>query len=209
MATPDDVLKHEKPTACACQARGGGGGARAGNRRARLTAQTHPRAAYLCEMTDNSFGVEFLEFEIKDYDTARSFFHVHKPADEPPIDFAAIPKEHEDAYRTINYVFPTDFLRCKTVRTALVFRVGQEEVKDFRMIERHYFKNKLIRSYDFTFGFCIPNSTNSWEAIYPVPERTPEEIAEFQASPNGHRSDSFYFVGDKLIMHNKAMYNYN
>ena len=79
-----------------------------------------------------------------------------------------------------------------------------------RKKQREFYQNaKLIRSYDFTFGFCIPNSTNSWEAIYPVPERTPEEIAEFQASPNGHRSDSFYFVGDKLIMHNKAMYNYN
>ncbi len=37
------------------------------------------------------------------------------------------------------------------------------------MIERHFFKNKLVRTYDFEFGFCIPNSTNSWEAIYDVP----------------------------------------
>ena len=108
----------------------------------------------------------------QDYDTQRNFFHVNKPADEPPIDYAAIPPEHEDAYRTINYQFPTDFLRCKTMRTALVFRVGTQEVNNFRMIERHYFKNKLIRSYDFEFGFCIPNSTNSWEAIYPIPERS-------------------------------------
>ena len=43
------------------------------------------------------------------------------------------------------------------------------------MIERHYFKDKLIRSYDFAFGFCIPGSTNSWEAIYPMPELTEDE----------------------------------
>ncbi|XRA96961.1 protein unc-119 [Pycnococcus provasolii] len=172
--TPDDVLKHEQPT-----------------------------KSYLCKLTDNEYGVEFLEFKV-----LRNFFHVNKPADEPPMDYAAIPPEHEDAYRTINYQFPTDFLKCKTMRTALVFRVGTQEVNNFRMIERHYFKNKLIRSYDFEFGFCIPNSTNSWEAIYPIPERSAEEIAEFKNSPDGHRSDSFYFVGDKLIMHNKAMYNY-
>ena len=37
------------------------------------------------------------------------------------------------------------------------------QVDNFRMIERHYFRDILIRSYDFSFGFCIPNSTNTWE----------------------------------------------
>ena len=54
--------------------------------------------------------------------------------------------------------------------------------------------NKLIRSYDFEFGFCIPNSTNRWEAIYPIPERSAEEIAEFKNSPDGHRSDFITFT---------------
>ena len=51
----------------------------------------------------------------------------------------------------------------------LVFSVGPQEVRDFRMIERHYFGNQLIKSYDFTFGFCIPGSTNTWEAVYAMP----------------------------------------
>lgn len=115
------------------------------------------------------------------------------------------------------------------------------------MIERHYFKDKLIRSYDFAFGFCIPGSTNSWEAIYPMPELTEDERkytlggggdggaladlpmcraalrrracgcgcrcgcgAEIDIINNPYctRSDSFYFVDDKLIMHNKAEYAY-
>ena len=33
--------------------------------------------------------------------------------------------------------------------------------------------------YDFTFGFCIPNSTNSWEAIYDVPGYTKQQIEEY------------------------------
>ena len=37
------------------------------------------------------------------------------------------------------------------------------------MIERHYFRDTLIKSYDFTFGFCIPGSTNTWEAVYALP----------------------------------------
>jgi hypothetical protein len=39
-------------------------------------------------------------------------------------------------------------------------------------------QDKLIRSYDFTFGFCIPNSVNSWEAIYPMPDYTEQQIAD-------------------------------
>ena len=26
-----------------------------------------------------------------------------------------------------------------------------------------------VRSYDFKFGFCIPGSTNTWDAVYSVP----------------------------------------
>ena len=43
------------------------------------------------------------------------------------------------------------------------------------MVERHYFKNKLLKSFDFDFGFCMPFSRNSCEHIYEMPELTPEE----------------------------------
>ena len=36
---------------------------------------------------------------------------------------------------------------------------------------------QLIKSYDFNFGFCIPNSQNSWEAIYDVPP-LPDDLSE-------------------------------
>ena len=38
------------------------------------------------------------------------------------------------------------------------------------MIERHYFNEKLIKSFEFKFDFCIPNSVNTWESIYAMPE---------------------------------------
>ena len=47
--------------------------------------------------------------------------------------------------------------------TALTFTVGEQPVKDFRMIERHFFKDKLVKSYDFASPFCMPNTTNTWE----------------------------------------------
>lgn len=38
------------------------------------------------------------------------------------------------------------------------------------MIERHYFRDHLLKSFDFDFGFCIPNSRNTCEHIYEIPQ---------------------------------------
>jgi hypothetical protein len=48
----------------------------------------------------------------------------------------------------------------KVIGTTLKFKNGPQPVKNFKMIERHYFKNKLIKSYEFVAPFCMPNSTN-------------------------------------------------
>ena len=89
-----------------------------------------------------------------------------------------------------------------------MFSVGQQEIQSLRMIERHYFGDQLIRSYDFTFGYCIPGSTNEWEAVYAVPGLDDQLIDDMISNPFETKSDSFYFVDDKLIMHNKAAYQY-
>lgn len=49
------------------------------------------------------------------------------------------------------------------------FTVGSKPVNKFRMIERHYFRNKLLKTFDFEFGFCIPHSKNTCEHIYKFP----------------------------------------
>mmetsp|Transcript_19819 Transcript_19819/g.25167 ORF Transcript_19819/g.25167 Transcript_19819/m.25167 type:complete len:122 (-) Transcript_19819:605-970(-) len=76
------------------------------------------------------------------------------------------------------------------------------------MIERHYFRSKLIKSYDFSFDFCIPGSTNTWDAVYDVPPLDDDLIDEMIKHPHETTSDSFYFVDGALIMHNKASYQY-
>jgi len=91
---------------------------------------------------------------------------------------------------------------------SLTFRVGNEPLNNFRMIERHYFRNQLIRSYDFSFGFCIGGSMNTWEAIYDMPPISASTIEDMVAHPYDTTSDSFYFVGNEMIMHNKASYRY-
>ncbi len=65
------------------------------------------------------------------------------------------------------------------------FTVGDKPVKHFRMIERHYFKNRLLKLFDFDFGFCMPNTKNTCEHIYEMPELNEDE---------GNKSDDLYRV---------------
>lgn len=59
------------------------------------------------------------------------------------------------------------FIRCFHFRVE--FTVGEKAVNNFRMIERHYFRDRLLKYFDFEFGFCIPNSKNTCEHIYEFP----------------------------------------
>jgi hypothetical protein len=54
------------------------------------------------------------------------------------------------------------------------FRIGDKAINNFRMIERHFFRDKLLKTFDFNFGFCIPNSKNTCEHIYEFPTLSQE-----------------------------------
>jgi len=166
-----------------------------------------PTKGFLCPLSANKFGIEFLSFKIKDYDTKRTIFDVSRD-NAASVATASLANLSEDSYRKIKYNFSEDVLRTPTISTTLTFSVGDYEVEDFRMIERHYFRDQLVKSYDFTFGFCIPCSTNTWEAVYAVPLLDEALIEEMVEHPYETRSDSFYFVNGELVMHNKAEYNY-
>jgi len=43
------------------------------------------------------------------------------------------------------------------------------------MIERHYFRDRLLKSFDFEFGFIMPASNNSMEHIYEFPALAEED----------------------------------
>ena len=118
--------------------------------------------------------------------------------------------------------------RLADVVDDIEFVVGDKPVPNFSMIERHFFKDAMIKSFDFTFGFCLPNSRNTIEHIYEMPQLSESQskplpklpyqcrsiylltqVDEMIAMPYSTKSDTFYFVDNKLIMHNKADYSYN
>ena len=54
------------------------------------------------------------------------------------------PDFDENEYRTIKYNLGPDFFELSSIGTQLTFKVGEQPVKNLKMIERHYFKEQLI-----------------------------------------------------------------
>lgn len=54
-------------------------------------------------------------------------------------------------------------------------------MSNFRMIERHYFRDRLLKNFDFDFGFCIPSSRNTCEHIYEFPQLS-EDLSKYLLS---------------------------
>uniref|UniRef100_A0AAQ4QKN4 Protein unc-119 homolog A n=1 Tax=Gasterosteus aculeatus aculeatus TaxID=481459 RepID=A0AAQ4QKN4_GASAC len=136
-------------------------------------------------------------------ETATVLFEITKPpaAEKRDVD--------PNAGRFVRYQFTPAFLRLRQVGATVEFTVGDKPIENFRMIERHYFREKLLKSFDFEFGFCMPSSKNTCEHIYEFPPLSEDIIREMVLHPYETQSDSFYFVDNKLVMHNKADYSYN
>lgn len=159
---------------------------------------------FLCPLTANEYGIEFLYFRVRDMDSGMVLFEVKRDPEEE----VAVSDGPDEQIRLIRYHFGPDFLKLRALGSTLQFKVGPREIRDFRMIERHYFRNHLLKSFDFNLEFCIPNSVNTWEIIYELPPLDPALEQEMIANPWETKSDSFYFVAGQLVMHNKAEYNY-
>lgn len=163
-----------------------------------VVAFTAPTSEFLCPIEANVFDIQFGNFKIRDAESGVVLLDIER-------DYQSFTEES----RFIQYSFPPEFLSIRTVGMTLSFSVGARPVHNLRMVERHYFRERLLQSYDFSVPFCIPNSKNTWEAIYSLPELSPDEIQEIVENPFLTKSDSFFFVEDALIMHTRAEYDYS
>ncbi|XP_059370262.1 protein unc-119 homolog A [Carassius carassius] len=162
---------------------------------------------YLCGPEQNIHKIDFTRFKIRDMETGTVLFEITKPptteSGEGRTDF------DQNAGRFVRYQFTPAFLRLRQVGATVEFTVGDVPINNFRMIERHYFRGQLLKSFDFEFGFCIPSSKNTCEHIYEFPPLSEDIMREMVLHPYETQSDSFYFVDNKLVMHSKADYSYN
>ena len=97
-----------------------------------LTTPTLHTAGFLCPLAANTFGFEFLNFTISDYDTKKIIFEVGRDNPTPldvAVDFSSV---GEDMYRKIKYTFSEDVLRLPKIQTSLIFSVGPREAPKVR-----------------------------------------------------------------------------
>ncbi|KAL0235487.1 hypothetical protein GEMRC1_002069 [Eukaryota sp. GEM-RC1] len=168
---------------------------------------TEPSATHLCSLADNTYGLDFLEFRVRDFDNKSVLFQISRDTDVPTVGTVEFDTT-DPTHRTVKYAFPQRFLTLKNVGTQLKFQTGDAPISNLRLIERFYFRNRLIKTFDFKFSFCMPNTTNTWEAIYEMPKLSNRVQKDMLENPYETQSDTYYFVEDKLILHQKAFYSF-
>ena len=75
---------------------------------------------FLCPLSANVFGIEFLQFTISDYQSKKVIFEVGKDTPAPQdiaVDFSSL---GEDMYRKIKYTFSEDVLKLPLIQTTWV-----------------------------------------------------------------------------------------
>ncbi|XP_066597322.1 protein unc-119 homolog isoform X2 [Prorops nasuta] len=141
---------------------------------------------YLCSPDANVYDIDFTRFQIRDLETGSVLFEITKPPapecdnkQDADADYDESECEDTNTGRFVRYQFTPQFLKLKTVGATVEFLVGARPVNNFRMIERHFFRDKLLKTFDFQFGFCIPNSKNTCEHIYEFPT-LPQDLSNFR-----------------------------
>merc|ERR1711998_486870 len=81
-------------------------------------------------------------------------------------------------------------------------------IKSLCMIERHFSRDTLLRSFDFTFGYCIVNSVNSREAVYDQPPLEKNLVSKLAILPYSVSTDTFFFADGRLVHHIRGEYDY-
>ena len=160
-----------------------------------------PSDNFLTKLEDNIYGIRFKGFRLRDMET-QDVYHEFNTDNVYELDYFA---DHE-----LRYDFPYKILQAKIIGSTITLVVGDQLVKDLQLIERHYIDNLLVASYDNKFPVFMPNSENTIEFIYNVPKLSDDSLNKIKKSEQIEaKSDTFIFVGSKLIIHRRAHYNYN
>ena len=181
-----------------------------------VMALTKPTEAFVCPLDANKYGVEFIGITMVDGENPKR--EVHHSGDSTGCDvedfigmLRFLTMMGDDSPRVIEYELDPSFLDLRRVQITTAFKVhGKAPLPNLRMIERHYHKDALLKSYDFTFPgpSPAPGEVATWTFEYELPEISPEEKQAMIANPGSVESDSFYFVDGELQMHHKAIYLY-
>jgi hypothetical protein len=80
-----------------------------------------PTAKFLCSLKDNTFGVKFGAFRIRDMDSGFILVDVS----EQDVSDVVTPEMDDPKIRLVKYHFGPDFLRLRTIGLKVEFQVGE------------------------------------------------------------------------------------
>lgn len=84
--------------------------------------------------------------------------------------------------KEISEDIPKEILRCRVVSREIIF-TSAEEMNNFRLEQRVYFKGVCIEEWFFTFGYVMSGSRNSWQQTIdaaPPNEMLPADVLSGQ-----------------------------
>ena len=173
---------------------------------------------FLCSIEDNTYKIKFTKLVVKDFDSKEILIeHINNSKktinDLNEEELKKIKEiEEKDIYkspRMIKYHLSSNILKKKI---SLNFEfMGEKPIKDFIIIERHYIKDKYIGGFESKFPFCFPQAPSNKEEIIDLNKNNGLNNNIKKEMTNNvilHKSDTFCFVENKLIIHNKAIYYY-
>lgn len=67
---------------------------------------------------------------------------------------------------------PSSILQEPVIVREIKFSTGSEAIEKLRLTQNIRLQGNLVEQWDFSFGFCIPFSTNTWEQMIIADENT-------------------------------------
>ena len=171
--------------------------------------------SFLCDLEDNIYNIKFTKLSIKSisYNNPKkqeTILELNINSDDIDENIIKKSKEIKDIYknpRMIRYHLRKDILD-NDLKLTFEYKNDSKTGLMLRMIENHYYNNKQINQLNHYLGFCMPNSKNSQDIIYKLHSYKYEELIKTR-EPIEIKTDTFFFAGDKLIIHNKTLFYFS
>ncbi|CAK90678.1 unnamed protein product (macronuclear) [Paramecium tetraurelia] len=154
---------------------------------------TKPCDKFLCKPSEE---IKFIKFILRD-------------ADDNFILFDFENDEENQQQEVLSYQFTPQYFDIKTLGATKIFKTFDKPLKNLLLVDRFYFKNNLIKEYEFCFPFCIPHSTNTWESMYDQPALGANLKDLMLINPWKTKSDTFLFIDGKLANHERIEYDFS
>ncbi len=107
--------------------------------------------------------------------------------------------------REISEDIPREILKCRVVAREIVF-TSEEEMDNFRLEQRVYFKGVCIEEWFFKFGYVMSGSKNSWQQTIdaaPPSEMLPADVLSGQVV-----FETVFYDGEEFLCKNSVRIYY-